>query len=125
MLRTPFSKPDSRLQQMFYQLTKNIRKGICMSLKDQLILTKDEAYATAARVVEEKKQQAKKPGKWGQKCKVQEEESESEDNSSHLGSDSALSLEILDYMRYASGSNKIYRNWFAVVPRLQLCHDLR
>jgi hypothetical protein len=74
---------------------KEHKKGIHVSLKDQLILTTDEALAAAARAVEEKKMQAKKPGKWGRKRKVQEVESESEDNSSQLGSDSVPLPEIL------------------------------
>jgi hypothetical protein len=61
-----------------------------------LILTTDEALAAAAHAVEEKKMRAKKPGKRGRKRKAQEVESESEDDSSHLGSDSILPPEILE-----------------------------
>lgn len=42
---------------------KEHKKGICVSLKDQLILTTDEAYAAAAHAAEEKKMWAKKGNK--------------------------------------------------------------
>jgi hypothetical protein len=70
--------------------------GVRVSLKDQLILTTDEAHAAAACGKEEKKMRAKKPGKRGRNRKVQEVDSESEDNSSQLGSDSILLPEILE-----------------------------
>jgi hypothetical protein len=77
---------------------KEHKKGVRISLKNQLILTTDKAHAAAAHAKEEKKLRTKKPGKWGGKHKVQEVESESEDNSSQLGSDSVLPPEILEYM---------------------------
>jgi hypothetical protein len=67
-----------------------------VSLKDQLILTTDEAHAAAVRAVEEKKLGVKKPGKRGRKRKAQEVESESEDSSSQLGSDPIVPADILN-----------------------------
>ena len=75
---------------------KEHKKGVRVSLKDQLILTMDEAHAAAARAVEEKKLRVKKPGKRGRKRKAQEVESESEDSSSQLGSDLIVPADILD-----------------------------
>ena len=66
-----------------------------MSLKGQLILTADEALK-AVKLAAEKKKQVKKGGKQGRKRKAQEVESESEDNSSRLGSDPILPPEILE-----------------------------
>jgi len=77
---------------------KEYKKGLRVSLKDQLILTMDEAHAAATRAVEEKKMRAKRPGKRGWKRKVQEVESESKDNSSQVGSDPVLPPEILECM---------------------------
>jgi hypothetical protein len=66
---------------------KEHHKGVRVSLRDQLILTTDEAHAAVARAVEEKKLRAKKTRPQGRKRKVQEVESESEDNSSQSSSD--------------------------------------
>jgi hypothetical protein len=75
---------------------KKHKRGVRVSLKDQLILTTDEAHAAAARAAEEKKLRIKKQGKRGRKRKVQEVESESDDNSSQLGSDPIVPTDILD-----------------------------
>jgi hypothetical protein len=48
------------------------------------------------RLVEEKKKQVNKTGMKGRKRKAQEVESESDDNSSHAGSNYELPPEILD-----------------------------
>jgi len=75
---------------------KEQKKGARVSLKGQLILTADEALEAAKLAAEEKKKRAKKGGKRGRKRKAQEVESESEDNSSRLGSDPILPPEILE-----------------------------
>jgi hypothetical protein len=75
---------------------KEHKKGVHVSLKDQLILRTDKVHAAVARVMEEKKLHAKNPGKRGRKCKAQEVESESEDNSSHVDSDPIGPVDILD-----------------------------
>ena len=49
---------------------KEHKRGVRVSLKDQLILTTEEAHGAAARAVEGKKLRAKKPGKRGRKRKV-------------------------------------------------------
>ena len=69
-------------------------KGTRVSLKNQLVLTTDEAFAEAKR--RKKKKRAKKPVKRGRKRKTQDVESESEDNESRIGSDSVLPPEIFD-----------------------------
>ena len=74
---------------------KERKKGARVYLKDLLCLTTDEAIAAAQQAKEEKKKRTKKGGKRGKKRKVQEIESESEDNSSQVDSDSILLLEIL------------------------------
>ena len=77
---------------------KEHKKGMRVSLKDQLLLTTDEAFATAQEVATQKKS-AKKPtkgGKRGRKRKAQEIESDLDDNSSHLDSDLVLPPEIFD-----------------------------
>lgn len=70
-----------------------------MSLKDQLLLTVDEAFAKAQQVAAQKKKSAAKPLKGGprsRKRKAPEIESDIEDSSSHVGSDLVLLPEILD-----------------------------
>jgi hypothetical protein len=64
---------------------------------------------------------AKKPGK-GHKHKVQEVESESEDNSSQLDSNPVLRLEILGINMVVT---QVIVSSFAVMPCSRLCHDLR
>ena len=61
-----------------------------------MLLITDEAFAAVACYTKEKKKCVKKTSKWGRKRKVQEVESESEPESSDVGSDSVLPLEILD-----------------------------
>ena len=78
---------------------KEQKKGIRVSLKDQLLLTSDEAFATAQKVATQKKKPAKNPtkgGNRGMKRKAQEVESDADDNSSHVGSDLALPPEIFN-----------------------------
>ena len=75
---------------------KEQKKGARVDLKDQLLLITDEAFAAVACYTEEKKKCVKKTSKRGRKRKVQEVESESELESSDVGSDSVLLLEILD-----------------------------
>ena len=75
---------------------KEQKKGTRVTLKDQLLLTTDEVIAAVERLAEEKKKRVKKTSRQGRKRKAQEVESESEDNSSHAGSDYAFPSEILD-----------------------------
>jgi hypothetical protein len=67
-----------------------------VSLKNQLVLTTDEAFTEIERYKEEKKTRVKKPAKQSRKRKAPEVKSEIEDNVSDLGSDSALAPEIFD-----------------------------
>ena len=75
---------------------KEWKKGAQVYLKSLLYLTIDEAIVTAQQIKEEKKKWTKKGDKWDKKRKVQEIESELEDNSSQVDSDSILPLEILE-----------------------------
>ena len=76
-----------------------------VSLKDELLLTADKAFAKAQKVATEEKaavgktKSVKKPkngGKRGRKRKAKEIESDADDNSSNVGSDSVLPPEIFD-----------------------------
>lgn len=70
-----------------------------MSLKDQLLLTSDEAFAMVQKVAIQKNKSAKKPTKGrkrGRKWKAQEVEGDVDNNSSHVGSDLVLPSEIFD-----------------------------
>ena len=66
-----------------------------VSLKHELLLTADEAFAKAEKAAEKKKL-AKNGGKRGWKRKAKEIESDTDDNSSHIGSDPVLPPEIFD-----------------------------
>ena len=66
-----------------------------MSLKHELLLMVDEAFAKAEKAVEKKKS-TKNGGKRGWKRKAKEIESDTDDNSSHISSDPVLPPEIFD-----------------------------
>ena len=75
---------------------KEQKKGVRIALKDQLLLTTDEAFAAVASCAAEKKKPASKTDKCARKRKVQEVDTESDPESNDVDSDPVLPLEILD-----------------------------